>query len=67
MDGVRLVQDILLEVEVSVSVVIGDVLHHLVDEAHLALRKLSVLYVFAEEIAEDSAEVLVARIGQEAS
>ena len=66
MDGVRLVQDILLEVEVSVSVVIGDVLHHLVDEAHLALRKLSVLYVFAEEIAEDSAEILVARIGQEA-
>ena len=67
MDGVRLVQDILLEVEISVSVVIGDVLHHLVDEAHFALRKLSVLYVFAEEIAEDSAEILVARIGQEAS
>ena len=32
------------------------------DEFHLALRKLSVLEVFAEEVAEDSAEILVTRI-----
>ena len=62
MDGVRLVQDILLEVEVSVSVVVRDVLDHLVEEVHLALRKLSVPDIFTDEVAEDSSEVLVARI-----
>jgi hypothetical protein len=51
-----------LEVEVSVGVVVGDILDHLVDELHLALWKLSVLDVLSEEVAEDSAEVLVARV-----
>jgi hypothetical protein len=32
------------------------------DECHLALRKLSVLEVFAKKVAEDSAEILVTRI-----
>lgn len=51
-----------LEVEVSVGVVVGDVLDHLMDELHLALRKLSVLDILSEKVAEDSAEVLVTRI-----
>ena len=38
-----IVSQSVLEVEVSVGVVVGDVLDHLVDELHLALRKLSVL------------------------
>ena len=62
MDGCGLVQNFLLEVEVSFGVVVGDVLHHLMHELHLALRKLSVLDILSDEIAEDSAEILVARI-----
>lgn len=53
---------ILLEVEISVSVVVRDVLDHLMDESHLALRELSVLDILSEKVAEDSAEILVARI-----
>lgn len=52
----------LLEVEISVSVVVRDVLDHLVDEFHLALRKFSVLEILSEKITENSAEILVARI-----
>lgn len=37
------------------------------DEVHLADRELSVLQVFAYEVAEDPAEILVARIGKEAA
>lgn len=53
---------ILLEVEISVSVVVRNVLDHLMDESHLALRELSVLDILSEKVAEDSAEILVARI-----
>ena len=56
-----------LEVEVSVGVVVGDVLDHLVDELHLALRKLSVLDILSEKVAEDSAEVLMTWVRQEAA
>ena len=52
----------LLEIEISISVVIGNILDHLVDEFHLALRQLSVLDILSEEVAEDSAEILVTRI-----
>ena len=55
------------EVEVSVSVVVRDILDHLVDEVHFALRKLSVLDVLSYEVAEDTAEVFVARIRDEAA
>ena len=51
-----------LEIEVSVGVVVRDVLDHLVEECHLALRELSVLDIFSDKVAEDSSEVLVARI-----
>lgn len=37
------------------------------DEGHLALRKLAVLKVFANDVAEYSAEILMTRIGEEAS
>ena len=53
---------LLSEIAVSVSVVVGNVLDHLVDELHLALRKLSVLDVLSDEVAEDAAEVFVTRI-----
>ena len=51
-----------LEVEISVSVIVRNILDHLMDEVHLRLRKLSVLDVLSDEVAEDSAEILVARI-----
>ena len=51
-----------LKVEISFSVIVRYILDHLVDKCHLALWKLSVLEVFAEEVAEDSAEILVTRI-----
>ena len=57
-----IVSQSVLEVEVSVGVIVGDVLDHLVDELHLALRKLSVLDVFSEKVAENTAEVLMTRI-----
>ena len=59
MDGSGLVQDFALELEIVFCIVVGDILHHLVDEFHLALRKLSCCNVFAQNVAEDSAEVLV--------
>ena len=37
-----------LEIEIAVSIVVGDVLDHLMDERHLALRQLAVCKVFAE-------------------
>jgi hypothetical protein len=36
-------------------------------ECHLALRKLPVLNVFTYEVAEDSSEIFMARIRQEAT
>ena len=51
-----------LKVEIPFRVVVRYILDHLVDEAQFALRKLAVLYIFAEEVAEDSAEILMARI-----
>ena len=56
---------LLSELEVVVCVIVGDVFYHLMDEVHLADRELSVLQVFAYEVAEDPAEILVARIGKE--
>ena len=57
-----MISDEISEIEVLVRVVVGNVPDHLVDERHLALRKLAILQVFAEDIAEDTAEVLVARL-----
>ena len=51
-----------LKVEIPVSVVVRYVLDHLVDEVHFRSRKLSVLDVLSDEIAEDAAEILVTRI-----
>ena len=51
-----------LKVEISFRIVVRYILDHLVDEAQFALRKLAVLYIFAEEVAEDSSEILMARI-----
>lgn len=65
MGGGRLVQDNTLEIEIAVCVIVRDILDHLMDKCHFALRKLSVLDVFAEKVAEYSAEVLVARIRKE--
>ena len=54
-----------LEVEISVSVVVRDILHHLVYELHFALRKFAFLEVFADDAAKNAAEIFVARIRQE--
>ena len=62
MDGGGLVQDIRLEIEISICIVVRNVLDHLMDEVHLALRKLAVLDVLSEKVAEDSAEILVTRV-----
>ena len=52
----------MLEVEVSFRVVVRYILDHLMDKCHLTLRKLAVLEVFTNDVAEDSAEILVTRI-----
>ena len=55
-------EHVLLEVEVSVSVIVRNILDHLVDEFHFTLRKLSVLDVLSDKVAEDAAEILVTRV-----
>lgn len=67
MAGFDYVSSALSEVEVAVCVVVGYVLDHLVDEWHFALRKFAVRDVLSEHVAEDSAEIFVARIGNEAA
>jgi len=52
----------MLEVEVSFCIAVRDVLDHLMDELHLALRQFALFKVFSEDAAEDAAEILVTRI-----
>lgn len=52
----------LSEVEVSVGVVVRDVLDHLMDECHFTLRQLPVLNIFSDEVAENASEIFVSRI-----
>lgn len=54
------------ELEVSLRVVVGDILHDLTENV-VILGELSVLYPVADEIAEDSAEILMSGVRQEAS
>ena len=51
-----------LEIEVVLGVVVGDVLHHPVDERHLRCRKFAVSKVAAEHVAQNPAEILMTRI-----
>ena len=56
-----------LEVKVALGVVVTDVLDHLADEVHLGGGEFAVGKVAAEDVAEDPAEVLVARVADEAA
>ena len=51
--------------EIVFGVVITDVLHHASQESHV-IRRFACFDPFAEEGAEEAAEVVVARIGEEA-
>ena len=55
---------LLIEFKVSACVVIGDVLNH-ASEGLAVVGQLSVLDVVSEQVAEQTAEVLMTRIAQE--
>lgn len=52
----------LSESEITVSVVVADVLDHLMELGHLAAWKLTLLDVISDKVAKDAAEILVARV-----
>ena len=54
----------LIELEIASGVVIRDVLHHASEDLHIVGQQ-SFLHVVAEQVAEDAAEIFVARIAQE--
>ena len=53
------------EGEVALGIVIGDVLYHLLDEGHFLAGQLAVFHVLPDEVAQATAEILVARVGEE--
>lgn len=53
---------VILEVKVPFCISVRDVLDHLVDEFHFALRKFALLEVLSEYAAEDAAEIFMARV-----
>ena len=54
----------LIELKISSCVVVGNVLHHLAQQLAIVGQQ-PLLHIVAKEVAEDAAEVLVARIAQE--
>ena len=56
-----------LELEIVLGVVVGDVLNHLVDTLSLIahVRHFAVLDVCSNEVAENTTEILVTRVGEE--
>ena len=59
------IKELLLEVEVVLCVVVGDILDHLMDERHLGSRQFAVSDIASESIAQKPAEILVTRIADE--
>ena len=53
-----------IELEVAAGVVVGDVLDHLAQQLAV-VRQQALLDIVAQQVAEDAAEVLVARIAEE--
>ena len=53
------------ETEISLRVIVADVLHHLLYEGHFLSWQLAVFHVLTDEVAQATAEVLVARVGEE--
>ena len=60
-------QNLLLKLEILLGVVVGDVFDHLSQEVKLAGRQQTRLHIITNKVAERSAEILVARIAQEAA
>ena len=58
-------QNRFLELKVVLGIVVADVLDHLTDEGQFAFWQFAALDVLAKHVAEQAAEVLVARIGEE--
>ena len=54
----------LIELEISSCVVVGNVLYHLAQQFAIVGQQ-PLLHIVAKEVAEDAAEILVARIAQE--
>jgi hypothetical protein len=55
-----------LEIEVTLCIIIADVFNHSSQTLHI-IRKKSTLYVIAQQVAQQSAEILMARIAEERS
>ena len=54
----------LIELEVVASIVVRDVLYHAREALHV-VRKQALLYIIAEEVAEQTTEVLVTWVAEE--
>ena len=54
----------LIELEVSLGVVVRDILYHTSENLHITWQQ-TLLYVVAEDITEDTTEILMTRIAQE--
>ena len=55
---------LLVELEVVASVVVRDILYHAREALHI-VRKQALLYIIAEEVAEQTTEVLVTWVAEE--
>ena len=54
----------LIELEITLGVVVGDVLYHTIKYL-VVIGKKTLLYVVAEDVAEQTTEILMTRIAQE--
>ena len=55
---------ILVEVKVSTSIIVRDVLHHTTEDL-LIVGQQALLHIITKQVAEDTTEILVARIREE--
>lgn len=60
----QIIHLILIELEVVASIVVRDVLYHAREALHV-VRKQALLYIIAEEVAEQTTEVLVTWVAEE--
>ena len=54
-----------LEVKIVLSIVVADVLYHLVEAFHFACRDFAIFHILTEEVTEGTAEILMARVREE--
>lgn len=57
----------LLESEILFCIIVADVFNHLADERQFGCGQFAIFYFAAEDVTQDTAEVFVTRIRQEAA